>query len=117
MSIENSIQSRIRQLIAESPMLAVGDANDQCVEPAKMAACSAWLTAAQNVVHLAIPNFAAPYRMKADRIAGAHVGYVVHNAVEELAAVLAALLVDAEAGLLSSVADQARAETFSQPAL
>lgn len=112
MSIEDSIQARIRQLITESSILAVGDENDHCVGSTKMVACSAWLTTAQNAVHLAVPNVAAPYRMKADRIARADVDYVVHNAVEELAAVLKALLVDAEAGLLVSVADQARAETF-----
>ena len=112
MSIENSIQTRIRQLITESSILAVGDEHDQCVEPSKMASCSAWLTAAQNVVHLAVPNFAAPYRMKADRIASDSHGYVIHQAVGELASVLRSMVIDANAGLLASVANQARAETF-----
>ncbi len=112
MSIEDSILARIRQLISESRALAVGNQYDQCVDPMQMAACSAWLTAAHNVVHLAIPNPDAPYRKKADRIAEGRYGYGVHNAVAELAAVLAVLLLDAEAGLLASVADQARAETF-----
>ncbi len=39
-------------------------------------------------------------------------GYVIHAAVGELAAVLQSLLTDADAGLLASVADRARAETF-----
>lgn len=112
MSIEDSVQARIRQLISESPALAVGNQNGQCVDPTQMAACSAWLTAAHNVVHLVILNPDAPYRKKADRIAEGRHGYLLHNAVAELAAVLTALLVDAEAGLLASVADQARAETF-----
>ena len=37
---------------------------------------------------------------------------MIHNAVGELAAVLTALQTDADLGLLASVADRARAETF-----
>src|SRR6185369_13380615 len=72
----------------------------------------AWITAAQNVVHLAIPQPDAPYRQTADRIAKGNRGYLIHRAVEEFAAVLSSLLKDGEAGLLASVADQARAEAF-----
>jgi hypothetical protein len=77
-----------------------------------MQSCAAWITAAQNAVHLvcAAPN--APYRQKADRIATEKHGYGIHAAVGELASVLRNLVEDANAGLLASVANQARAETF-----
>ena len=112
MTIEDSIRTRLTQLVAESSALSVGNQNDQCVDPRQEAACSAWLTAAQNAVHLVVSQPDAPYRKKADRIADARHGYVIHRAVRELASVVSALLTDADAGLLSAVADQARAEAF-----
>ena len=112
MSIEESIRSRLAQLIAESARLSVGNQNDQCVDPRQEAACSAWITAAHNAVHLLITQADAPYRRKADRIAEGRHGYGIHQAVGEFASVLVSLLADSDAGLLSSVADQARAEAF-----
>ena len=80
--------------------------------PIQMQACSAWLTAAQNLVHLICSDSSAPYRSKADRVALGDHGYMIHEGVGELAAVLTALQNDADLGLLASVADRARAETF-----
>ncbi len=112
MSIEDSIRARLTDLIAEADSLTVGNRNDQCVDSRQQAACSAWLTAAHNAVHLVITQSDAPYRMKADRIAGASHGYVIHQAVREMSSVLLALLKDGDAGLLASVGDLARAEAF-----
>lgn len=112
MSLEDSIRTRLTQLIAESAPLSVGNQNDQCVDPRPEAACSAWITAAQNAVHLVIPQTDAPYRQKADRIADGRYGYGIHHAVGEFASVLSSFLKDGDAGLLASVADQARAEAF-----
>lgn len=112
MSIEDSIRDRIKQLLSEAASLARGNQNDQCVDPVQMAACSAWITAAQNVVHLVVSSADAPYRLKADGIASSNRGYMIHHSVGEFASVLHSLLVDADAGLLASVADNARAETF-----
>lgn len=53
-----------------------------------------------------------PYRAKADELLARPHGWLVNEAVGEMAAVLRALLVDADAGLLASVANQARAEVF-----
>lgn len=112
MAIEDSIKDRLRQLLAEAPSLARGNKNDQCVDPAQMAACSAWITAAQNVVHLIVSSSDAPYRQKADGIARRGVDFVVHHSVSEFASVLKSLLLDSDMGLLASVADNARAEAF-----
>jgi hypothetical protein len=110
--LENLIKEKILRLLAESRPLSHGNQHDQCVDPRQQAACSAWLTAAHNVVHLVCPAPDSPYRQKTDRIAGGAHGYNIHNAVAEFAAVLSGLAADAEAGLLSSVADQARVEVF-----
>jgi hypothetical protein len=59
-----------------------------------------------------IPATASPYRQKADAVLARQWGYIIHEGVAELSAVLHSLLLDAKAGLLASVADQARAETF-----
>jgi hypothetical protein len=112
MSVEQDISARLSQLIAQSGALSRGNQNDQCVDPAQRAACSAWLTASQNVVHLVLTRPDAPYRKKTDRLAERDHGFLIHHAVAELGAVLQSLLHDAANGLLASVADQARAEVF-----
>ena len=112
MPIEEDIRARLKQLLDDSTHLSRGNKNGQCTDPTQMQACSAWLTATQNLVHLICTDLNAPYRSKADRIAAREFGYMIHNAVGELAAVLTALQSDADLGLLASVADRARAETF-----
>lgn len=112
MAVEDDLRARIAQLILESSALSRGNEYGQCVDERQQQLCSAWLTAAHNAVHLACPDPKAPYRQKADKVALGNHGYVIHSAVGELAAVLQNLLTDADAGLLASVADRARAETF-----
>lgn len=112
MSIEEKILLRLADLIEQSKTLSVSNEYGQCVEDTQFANCSAWITAAQNSIHLIFTSPNAPYRVKADRIAGAAHGYTIPTAVAELASVLRNMLVDANAGLLASVANQARAETF-----
>ena len=112
MSVEQKILQRLAELIEQSRTLSAGNEYGQCVEEKQLADCSAWITAAQNAVHLVFTSPTAPYRLKADRIAGGSQGYTIHTAVGELASVLRNMVVDANAGLLASVANQARAETF-----
>lgn len=112
MSVEEKILQRLAELIEQSKTLSVGNEHGQCVQETQIADCSAWITAAQNAIHLVFASPTAPYRQKADRIAGRSHGYVIHTAVGELASVLRNMVIDANAGLLASVANQARAETF-----
>jgi hypothetical protein len=112
MPIEEDLRARISQLLDESVALAQGNDNGQCVDEEQHQRCSAWITAAHNAVHIAISDPSAPYRQKVDKVAASERGWVIHTAVGELAAVLRSLLVDANAGLLASVADRARAEVF-----
>ena len=112
MPIEKDIESRLKQLLDDSKSLSMGNANDQCTDPIQMQACSAWLTSAQNLVHLIFSDPSSPYRWKTDLIASRSFGHMIHSSVGELAAVLIALQNDADLGLLASVADSVRAETF-----
>lgn len=112
MAIEDDLRARIAQLIKESSALSRGNEHGQCTDERQQQFCSAWLTAAHNAIHRACPDPKAPYRQKADKVALGNHGYGIHAGVGELAAVLQNLLTDADAGLLASVADRARAETF-----
>ena len=112
MSIEEDLRARIAQLLNESASLSIGNQYGQCDDERQRHLCSAWLTAAQNAVHLACQNPQAHYRQKADRVASGNHGFRIHAAVGELASVLRTFLEDADAGLLASVADRARAELF-----
>lgn len=110
--IEQKLRERLGELIASGGALSRGDANGQCTSESQAAECSAWLTMAQNAVHLILQDPQSPYRAKADKIANSNRGYLIHNAVGEFASVLQALIKDVDSGLLASVANQARAETF-----
>lgn len=112
MAVEEVVRVRVAQLIEQSGRLSVGNSYGQCVDERQQQECSAWITAAQNAVHFICASEKTPYRQKADRIASDRHGYVIHDAVGELAAVLRNLLSDADAGLLASVANRARAEAF-----
>lgn len=112
MPIEMDIRTRLDQLLDDSARLSLGNSSGQCTDPIQMGACSAWLTAAQNLVHIICTDPDTPYRAKADRIAMRARGYMIHTDVGDLAAVLTALKNDADLGLLASVADRVRAETF-----
>lgn len=112
MSIEDTVKKRVVVLLHESSRLTIGDENGTAVNDRQKQQCSAWLASVQNAVHLICNSPQSPYRTKADRIATKEHGWTINNAVGEFAALLSNLLADAEAGLLTSVADQARAETF-----
>jgi len=70
------------------------------------------MASALNTFSLVCDSRDSPYRLRADQIAIKKYGWAIPNGVGELAALLRNLLIDAEAGLLTSVADRARAETF-----
>ena len=112
MPIEENIATRLQQLLDESTHLSQGNKGGQCTDQVQMQDCSAWLTAAQNLVHLIITDPNAPYRDKADRVVLRKYGFMIHTGVGELASVLKALKNDIDSGLLASLADRARAETF-----
>ena len=112
MSFDKDIRTRLQQLLDDSTHLSIRNRNDQCTDPRQMQKCSAWLTATQNLVHLICIDPNLPYRLKTDRIVSRRHGYMIHSSVGELAEVLTALQRDADLGLLASVADMTRAETF-----
>jgi len=112
MSVEDAVKKRVEQLLQESSSLVPGDEAGCALSDNQCQQCSAWLASAQNAVHLICDSPQTPYRVRSDRIVNKEHGWLVNTAVGEFAALLKNLLVDAEAGLLTSVADRARAEAF-----
>ncbi len=112
MPIEDTIVARIDDLITESVQLASGDEYNQVKSEQQRQKCAAWLVSATNVVQrlCAVPDNA--YRRHADALMAQDHGYAINQAVGEMAALLMGLVFDAKAGLISSIADRARAEIF-----
>lgn len=112
MAIEETVRNRIKSLIAEAGELSRGNEQDQVFNREHMHKCSGWIGAALNVVQLVITNPSNGYYQKAREIAARPVGFIVNSHVGEFRHLLENLLQDIDAGLLSSVADRARAELF-----
>jgi hypothetical protein len=112
MTIEEAIVARIQSLVEEGHVLAVGDKEYGSATEPQRQRCAGWLISATNVVHRLCESPENPYRKHADAIASLNHGYIINNAVGEMTSVLANLLSDAQAGLISSITGRARAEIF-----
>lgn len=112
MLIEEAIRTRIDQLLSQSTALSASNEHGQAKSFHQCQECSAWLVSAQNAIHLICEFPTNSYRAKADQLLEKNHGWVINEAVGEMAAILGSLLIDGDAGLLSSLADRARAETF-----
>lgn len=112
MKIEKALRARLADLKARAIPLRNGDEHGQATTEGQIAECSGWLAAAQNAVHLICPLPLMPYRTRVDVVCQAQHGWGIHLAVGEVAAILRALELDADAGLIASVANQASAEVF-----
>jgi len=110
--VEEKIVDRVNQLIQEAQSLSQGNQNGQVRSQQQAQQCKGWLAAALNIVQVIVTDPNAGYRKTAEKIAEQRWGYVINNGVGEMSHVLANLLADAQIGLLSSVADVARAEVF-----
>jgi hypothetical protein len=112
MAIEEALSKRLAGLLADAQHLRRGDENGQVHGDEHLEECAGWIAAALNVVHIACPNEGNAYRKRAEEIAAREVGYTIQREVGEFAALLKNLALDIDAGLLASIADRARAETF-----
>lgn len=112
MKIEDALRARLADLKARALPLRNGDENGHAITEGQVSECSAWLAAAQNAVHLICPLPNTAYRSRVDNVCQTEHGWAIHRAVGEVAAILRALELDADAGLIASVANQASAEVF-----
>lgn len=114
MTVEARVRSRIAELAQTGRQLQVGSEYGQVRDQAHAAECRGWITAVENAVALACPSPSNRYRAGVERLATGNTaqGYAVNEAVGEIAAVLRQLISDIDGGLITSVVDQARAETL-----
>src|SRR6266481_4623098 len=114
MAVEQKIRDRILSLIQDGEHLAPGNSHDQARGQARASARIGWIGAANHVIALVCSSPTHPYREAGERITKHWHGFsnITNRGVDDLTALLKQLLVDVDQGLLTSVADQARAETF-----
>ena len=112
MSIEESVASRLEELVAEAPALSQGSEYGQVLSDAQAQKCRGWLAAAVNIVQVILPNPEEGYRKSVEKIAEMDRGYMINAAVGDVAAILMNLIKDIQSGLLSSMADHVRAGVF-----
>jgi hypothetical protein len=112
MTIEDRVLQRVTALLTEAEHLRCGNENGQVRSEKHRQQCAGWITSATNIVHLICLQPSSPYRARTEKIAARSGGFCAHNQVGEIASVLAALLTDAQQGLITSIADHARAEIF-----
>jgi hypothetical protein len=112
MTVEKALRDRIERLAIESQQLRKTDENGQAVSELHVNQCSGWIAAALHAVEAASGGATNAYFELAKRIAAKEHAWAIPDAVGDLGEILFRMLQDIDAGLLGSVADRARAETF-----
>lgn len=109
MSIEEAVAIRLQELVKEAESLRGGSENGKAYDDEKWAG---WMASSLNIVQLLCPMDSNAFRKRAEDIAARPSGWRVNKNVGEFMALLQYLARDIDAGLLTSIADRARAETF-----
>lgn len=112
MSADAALRKRIEQLIQQAQPLRRTNEHDQAVSAEHMADCTGWIASARHLIEVATGSADSSYSRSVNRDYRREYGYTIPGAVAEVASTLGHLLADMEAGLLGSITDQARAETF-----
>lgn len=114
MTIGDAIGKRLQDLVGEAELLRRGDEHGQAYDEEQLQRCGGWMASALNIVQILCPNESNAYRKRAEEIAARKSGWVANGDVGEFMALLKNLAHDIDAGLLTSIADRARAETFDE---
>jgi len=112
MKIEQKIEIRIQDLLNEATWLAQSDSSGAAFSDEQCAECFAWLVSAQHIIQTICSEINTPYLNRANSIAEEEHGWRINQGVRKMAAILKHLLADINAGLLSSISNNVRAETF-----
>lgn len=110
--IEDRILNNLKLLIEEGNNLKDGDKRGHVKSDSHMQSCHAWIASAEHTVQLIFPNPSDSYRSSFLKISTDIPGYIVNQLVGSLTSVLQYVLRDIDNGLLSSFADNIRAELF-----
>lgn len=112
MAIEERTLQRMEALLQQSSLLRHGNEHGQVLSEAHRQECAGWIASASNIIQLLCSQPTSPYRANAERVVAGGIHFGAQNQVGEVASILAALLADAKQGLITSIADHARAEIF-----
>jgi len=114
MTIEEAVLKRLQGLVDEANRLRQTDEHGQALSDEQLQECGGWMASALNIVQILCPNDSNAFRKRAEEIAVRKSGWGAPGDVGEFTALLKNLAKDVDAGLLTSIADRARAETFDE---
>lgn len=115
MKLYEKIVQRLTQLIEEANVLQESNARGHALNAKHYQNCRGWITASQNILLNIFPDGKSPYvqHIESALREGEQQNWeYVPAIVGEISASLKNLRTDLEAGLLYSIADRTRAETF-----
>ncbi|MEE9443992.1 MAG: hypothetical protein V3V99_15115 [candidate division Zixibacteria bacterium] len=112
MTVEDSIKSRIKDLIEKGQSLKIGNENGQVRSDDHEAQCMGWITTALHIIQVVIIKPDSAYRTQASKIAPNGGSLVANNAVGAITALLENLLKDIELGMLTSIDNRIHAGIY-----
>jgi hypothetical protein len=107
--MDKKLRDKIEQLIVRAPAVANVDFAERTAEQWKSDG-EAWVIEAVNAVELAVPDFLNAYRIGFSQAKFSIIP--LPERVPRIASLLRSLLTDIDAGLVSTIANTIRAETF-----
>lgn len=111
MAIEERTMQRIEALLQQATLLRRGNQHGQVLSEDHRQQCAGWIASATNIIQLLCLQPTSPYRTHAERVVAEGVHLCAQHQVGEIASILTALFSDAKQGLITSIANHARAET------
>lgn len=114
MTIQEAVLKRLQGLVDEANHLRLTNQHGQAYSDEQLQECGGWMASALNTVQILCPNDSNAFRKRAEEISARKSGWCAPGDVGELAALLKNLAKDVDAGLLTSIADRARAETLDE---
>ncbi len=112
MELEERIENKFNELIAQGNQLKFGNEHGQVRSDDHAYSCKGWLASAQNLVHLVVSSPKNPYQTSVDKICSKERGYCIQESVGEVNVILQSLLNDINNGLLASVENRTKALVF-----
>ena len=112
MIIEDKVKERIVSLITEAQSLSRGNSHGQRLSEDHSSQCKGWLASAAHMMNLVCGESTSAYKNEFQKILDSNWGFAIPNAVGAGKSILEGVVTDIDLGLLSSITDMARAETF-----
>jgi hypothetical protein len=110
--IEEKFQNRIEKLITEGLPLTRTDEHGAALDERQISESRGWLTASAHVVHLVFGENNSAYRTQLVPLVAENRRWGTPGQVHEVVSILRYLLEDLRDGMIVSITDATRAETF-----